>query len=94
MSDYLARVELFGAGPEDYESLHESMKSLGFNKTILYSDGKINALPSGTYVGTSGDAVGVIRDKIRRVADPLSTKEAAVFVCDFTNWASYLYPDT
>ncbi|BEK74077.1 MULTISPECIES: hypothetical protein [Enterobacter cloacae complex] len=91
MADYLARVELFGANSEHYETLHESMKGLGFDKTIVYSDGTVKNLPTGTYVGTLNNEVGVVRDNIRRVADPLSTKEAAVFVCDFVNWASFLY---
>lgn len=93
MADYLVRVELFDADGEDYEKLHEAMQSIGFRKTIQAPVSKVRKLPTGTYVGASTSEVSDIRDAVRRISDPLSSKSAAVFVCEFTNWASYLYSD-
>lgn len=94
MADYLVRVELFDADSDEYEKLYEGMKSLGFKKTIQANGSPLRMLPTGTYVGTSQSAVADVRDWIRKVADPLSSKAAAIFVCEFTNWASYLYTDS
>ena len=91
MTAYLVRVELFGAGPNDYESLHESMKSKGFTREVSYETGEIQKLPIGTYVGYSHlSAVGV-RDEVMAISSPFSTKTASIFVCDYNNWAAHLY---
>lgn len=94
MADYLVRVELFDADGDEYETLHENMKAIGFSKTIQAPGSETRKLPTGTYIGTKIEAVADVRDAIRRVADPLSSKAAAVFVCAFTDWASYLYTDS
>lgn len=93
MASYLARVELFGADADNYESLYEGMSALGFSKTITFPDGGVNNLPTGTYVGTFIDDVSVVRERIKVIANPLSNKPAAIFVCDYNNWAAYLYPN-
>ncbi|OTA16867.1 hypothetical protein Xvie_01546 [Xenorhabdus vietnamensis] len=91
MATYMVRVEIFGAGLREYELLHESMKLIDFNRNIRSSDGQIMALPTGTYVGTSLNTAAQIRDKVKRLADPLSSKAAAIFVCQYGEWAAYLY---
>lgn len=94
MADYIARVELFDADSDKYESLYEGMKAIGFVKTIQASGSQVRMLPTGTYAGVIQLKVADVRDLIKRVADPLSSKPAAIFVCNFTDWASYLYPDS
>lgn len=91
MADFLVRVELFDADSEQYDSLYEGMELLGFSKKMPASDGTQRNLPTGTYVGAKNSDAASVRDSVRRVADPLSSKAAAVFVCEFTGWASYLY---
>jgi len=91
MANYFARVELFGADSEKYEALHEKMKSIGFLRTVTYSDGTNQALPTGSYVGSKATEITQVRDQIRGVADPFSSRNAAVFVCQMDNWAAYLY---
>lgn len=94
MPDYLVRVELFDAESEEYEKLHEAMESIGFRKTIQAPGSVVRKLPTGTYVGSSPSEVADVRDAVRRVSDPLSSKSSAIFVCEFTSWASYLYTDS
>jgi len=91
MAEYFARVELFGADGEKYETLHEKMESIGFLRTVMYSDGKSQALPSGSYAGVKTSDLNQIREQISGVADPLSSKNASVFVCKLDGWAAYLY---
>ncbi|EKN4139364.1 endoribonuclease GhoS [Yersinia enterocolitica] len=94
MADYLVRVELFDANSEDYESLYDAMATLGFSKTIQSPGGVVRKLPTGTYVGVKATSVADVRDSVCKIANPLSSKAAAVFVCSFTDWASLLYADS
>ena len=50
MANYLARVELHKATSEDYETLHEAMRTRGFTRFIVSSTKKKYRLPTGTYV--------------------------------------------
>ncbi|MBP1035850.1 hypothetical protein J8631_09790 [Serratia fonticola] len=92
MADYAARVEIFNASADDYESLHEGMKAIGFSKEIIGDSGKISALPDGMYVGSRSENEYDVREMIKRIADPLSSKSAAIFVCSFVEWSGWLYP--
>ena len=49
MANYLARVELHLAGPEDYEKLHVSMLERGYVRKITGEDGVAYRFPTGTY---------------------------------------------
>lgn len=94
MSEYLVRVELFGATGEGYESLHEKMEALGMKRTIPFSDGKTYVMPIGTYFGSSSLSVVPLREKVCTVANALSPfKNAAVFACSVQpdQWSGFLY---
>ncbi|MBL3524159.1 type V toxin-antitoxin system endoribonuclease antitoxin GhoS [Serratia plymuthica] len=91
MADYVARVELFDADGENYETLHEKMKSLGFKREVTYSDGSVYNLPIGTYHGSSNSTSEALRDAIGNIGSPLSSKKPAVFVAKIDGWAAYLY---
>ncbi|AOM41419.1 type V toxin-antitoxin system endoribonuclease antitoxin GhoS [Xenorhabdus hominickii] len=92
MATYMVRVEIFGAGLREYDALHEAMKLIDFSRTVRYPNGEVMALPTGTYVGVSLNSAAQIREKVRKLADPLSSKTAAVFVCQYGEWAAHLYP--
>ncbi|CNI63406.1 type V toxin-antitoxin system endoribonuclease antitoxin GhoS [Yersinia pekkanenii] len=94
MADYVARVEIFDANAENYESLHEKMREIGFSKTIIGESGKVSALPDGTYVGSRSEGEYDVREMIKRIADPLSSRSAAIFVCSFDRWSGWLYSAT
>lgn len=94
MADYFVRVELFDADAEEYETLYNKMSALGFSKTMPPTGSNKKSLPTGCYVGTSANDTSTVRGRVSNAADPLSSKPAAVFVCEFSNWASFLYPDT
>ncbi|QZN94141.1 DUF2622 domain-containing protein [Symbiopectobacterium purcellii] len=94
MTDYAVRVELFDADSDKYEKLYEGMSKIGFRKTIQAVGGPVRMLPTGTYVGSSQSGIADVRVAVSRIADPISSKAAAVFVCELTNWASYLYTDS
>ncbi|HDY6675888.1 type V toxin-antitoxin system endoribonuclease antitoxin GhoS [Klebsiella pneumoniae] len=91
MADYVVRVEIFDASGEDYENLHEAMASYGFKKTIVGDSGKERQLPTGTYVGNKSEAAHEVRDKIKDISNPFSSKTPAIFVCRFDIWSAYLY---
>lgn len=91
MATYLARVELFGAGSREHNSLHELMGLIDFRRTITYANGEVMALPTGTYVGNSLNSASEIREKVRKLANPLSSKAVSVFVCQYSEWSAYLY---
>ncbi len=91
MAEYFARVEIFGAEAEQYETLHERMEAIGFLRTVMYSDGKLQQLPNGSYAGVKDEDIGSIREQISRLSDPLSSIRASVFVCEMKSWAAYLY---
>ncbi|MBS9422266.1 MULTISPECIES: type V toxin-antitoxin system endoribonuclease antitoxin GhoS [Photorhabdus] len=93
MANYLVRVEIYDADYSDYETLHKKMLAIGFYKYIKYSDGKSHDLPSGTYFGKSSLSPSQIRDKVKSVASPLSSKDPSLFVCKFqaSEWSSLLY---
>lgn len=94
MTQYLVRVELFGANANGYEDLHESMKALGLKRTVVFDDGKNYAMPIGTYFGDSGLGLEVLRERVRNASKPLSpTKDAAVFTCAIQpgQWSAFLY---
>jgi hypothetical protein len=94
MADYLVRVELFDASNADYERLHEKMKNIGFNRYVHFNDGTAHHLPTGSYIGDKSGPSESIRDSVSSLANPLSTKPAAVFVCKYSDWSAYLYPGT
>ncbi|AYA39959.1 type V toxin-antitoxin system endoribonuclease antitoxin GhoS [Xenorhabdus nematophila] len=91
MKNYLVRVEIFGASQKEYNYLNGSMKIIDFNNVIRYNNGEIMALPTGTYIGLSLNSANEIRDKVRQLATPLSSKAPAVFVCQYGEWSAFLY---
>ncbi|CDL82046.1 type V toxin-antitoxin system endoribonuclease antitoxin GhoS [Xenorhabdus szentirmaii] len=91
MFTYLVRVELFDAHPKDYNYLNESMSIIDFRKTVRYDNGQLMALPTGTYAGISSNSAAEIRDKVKRLASPLSSKPVSIFVCRYSDWAAFLY---
>lgn len=91
---YIARVEIFDAEPEDYDSLHESMRGIGFVRSIKYSDGISRKLPSGTYSSTgSFTSMSEALEKILKASKPLSSKGPAVIVFEVERWGASLYKD-
>ena len=94
MTQYLVRVELFGAEGRHYNDLHEAMLRLGLARYLKYPDGSARAMPTGTYIGDSALGAEALREKVCGVSNPLSPhKYAAVFACVIEphNWAAYLY---
>src|ERR1700724_1949302 len=69
MANYIARVELKVAVPEDYERLNLSMQRRGYARKITGEDGVIYQLPTGTYFVTDTSAV-------LEVAPPAAAKAA------------------
>ena len=57
MANYMARVELREAGPEDYERLQASMQQRGYLREMAGEDGAIYRLPAGTYFVTNTSAM-------------------------------------
>lgn len=93
MALYLVRVELAGADGDEYEQLHEKMKGLGLKKTVMFDDRENYKLPTGTYMGNSGDKAENFRAKVSALSDPLSLGNASVIVCEVEHWAAYLFKD-
>ncbi|MBD2812829.1 type V toxin-antitoxin system endoribonuclease antitoxin GhoS [Xenorhabdus sp. Vera] len=91
MFNYMVRVEIFGATLKEYSYLNESMGIIDFRNTIRYNTGELMALPTGSYVGLSSNSAAEIRDKVKKLASPLSSKPVSIFVCRYSDWAAFLY---
>jgi hypothetical protein len=88
MANYLARVELLLAGPEDYEQLHLNMQQRGYVRKITGDDGVVYRLPTGTYFvfGTSAALSVALNAAVDAAAE--TGKQSAVIVTDWqsTSW--------
>ena len=83
MANYLARVELELAGPEDYEGLHASMQQRGYVRQITGEDGAVYRLPAGTYFVTNTSAVLHVALSAAVEAAKETGKRSAVLVTDW-----------
>ncbi|WP_426577538.1 type V toxin-antitoxin system endoribonuclease antitoxin GhoS [Xenorhabdus stockiae] len=92
MANYLICVEIYGAGPREISALNESLKTINFSNKVVFSNGNVMALPAGTYVGYSLNTAAEIRDKVYKLASPLSARNPSIFVCQYNEWSAYLYP--
>lgn len=95
MPHYMVRVELFGAGADEYERLHANMDAIGIKREVVFTGGVRHQMPAGTYYGSNALDVTSVRDRVQRFANPLSPhKNAAIFVCEAkeNQWSAFLYP--
>ncbi|EMW7738443.1 hypothetical protein AAFQ48_004355 [Yersinia enterocolitica] len=93
MPRFFIRVELFRADGDEYEQLHEKMAAIGFDKTVKFDDGKIYKLPIGSYMGLSNSNANTIRVKVCDISNPLSLGDAAVIVCEVSDWSAFLFQE-
>ena len=87
MANYLARVELHLALPEDYERLHLSMQQRGYLRQITGEDGLIYQLPAGTYFVTGSSAMLHVALNAAVEAANETGKKSAVLVTDWRSVA-------
>jgi hypothetical protein len=91
MPNYTVRVELEGSPTrEEYADLHERMKKLGFQQTVMgVSEGKnvIVQLPTGLYYGTSEDQTNTVSSNVYKAATAVR-KVVGVFVAKTETWSS------
>jgi hypothetical protein len=89
MANYMARVELHQAGPDDYERLHGSMQQRGYVREMLGEDGAIYRLPTGTYFVTNTSAMLHVALNAAVDAAKETGMSAAVIVTDWSTarWA-------
>jgi hypothetical protein len=81
MAKYMVRVELYGAESDEYETLHERMKSLGLHKVIQGENNKVLQLPHGTYHGEFSISASDLCSKISVIASPLSKRKPSIIAC-------------
>lgn len=85
MANYLARVELQLASPEDYEKLHLSMQLRGYARKITGEDGVVYQLPTGTYFVTGTSAALSVALNAAVDAANETGKKSAVLVTDWNS---------
>jgi hypothetical protein len=85
MANYLARVELQLASPEDYEKLHSSMQLRGYARNITGEDGVVYQLPAGTYFVTGTSAALSVALNAAVDAANETGKKSAVLVTDWNS---------
>jgi hypothetical protein len=83
MANYLARVELHLAAPEDYERLHLGMEERGYVRQVTGEDGVIYQLPAGTYFVTGSSAMLHVALNAAVEAANETGKKSAVMVADW-----------
>jgi len=74
---YLARVTIHNGSYDEYETLHASMKALGFVRYIRGAKGSYYWLPDATYVGESANDGPTVREQISRAAAAAAPSKAA-----------------
>ncbi|MCS5969660.1 DUF2622 domain-containing protein [Klebsiella variicola subsp. variicola] len=91
MTQFIARVEMYGAISEDYENLHVRLQSVGYTRTITSDDGRRLKLPDATYFlnSSSIDQPETVATQVRQIAQLI--RNSAVFVCRFDSWYGYLH---
>lgn len=93
MARFFIRVELFRADGDEYDKLHEKMQAIGFSKTVKFDDGKTYKLPTGSYMGASNLNANSVRTKACEISNPLSLGDAAVIVCEVSDWSAFLFQE-
>lgn len=90
MTQFVARIEMYGASAEDYENLHERLSALGYSRTILADSGRRLKLPDATYYLNSNSITEpeTVAKQVRHVAQ--SIRNSTVFICRFDSWYGYL----
>jgi hypothetical protein len=83
MANYLARIELHLASPEDYEQLHLSMQQRGYVRKITGEDGVLYQLPTGTYFVSGTSAMLSVALNAAVDAANETGKKSAVVVTDW-----------
>ncbi|MGE2492675.1 hypothetical protein ACU6Q5_16760 [Enterobacter sp. CCM 8629] len=91
MTQFIARVEMYGANAEDYENLHERLQSVGYTRAIISGTGRRLKLPDATYYlnSSSINQPETVATQVRQIAQ--SIRNSAVFVCRFDSWYGYLH---
>jgi hypothetical protein len=87
MANYLARIELHLALPEDYERLDVSMHKRGYVRQVTGEDGVIYQLPLGTYFVTGSSAMLNVALSAAVSAANETGKKSAVMVTDWRSVA-------
>jgi len=90
MASFTIRVELQGSPTaKQYESLHQSMAVLGFQRSIagVRSGNAVTVnLPTGLYYGDSNQAALDVSQTVYNVASTIQPV-ASVFVAQTSTWA-------
>jgi hypothetical protein len=81
MASFMTRVELHGANPQDYETLHAAMEHEGFSRFIAGSDGRWYQLPTAEYNRIASVPRDQVLESAKRAA--ATTKKAhGIFVTE------------
>ena len=92
MANYFIRIEIYDAGIEQYEGLHESMQQLNMLKYVNGSSIlDARALPDGCYFGASALSTEDIRNTVVTISRVFSSKEPSVFVVQVSDCAASLH---
>jgi hypothetical protein len=81
MAKFTTRVELHGAGDDDYETLHTAMESRGFSRTIASADGTVYKLPTAEYSYNGESTVAEVREMAKAAAQTTG-KRFAILVSE------------
>ena len=83
MANYMARIELREAAPQDYERLDAAMRRRGYLRTMPGEDGASYQLPAGTYYVTESSAMLEVALRAAVDAAEEAGKQAGVMVTDW-----------
>lgn len=78
MSTYIVRVELHGASGSDYNELHDAMKSSGFSRNIVSSEGRAYQLPTAEYVANSPEEASKVCDIAYSIASRIRPNPSVI----------------
>lgn len=92
MSSFTVRIELHGASREDYERLHEKMRTGGFRTTIKGDNGVTYQMPPAEY-RLENSALSAVQVQQKASAIAGTVRPNAVFVTqgDICAWSGLEY---
>lgn len=86
MARFTTRVELHGARPEDYDTLHARMEAQGFTRTIATDQGVAYKLPTAEYNLEGNATTDQVLDKAKAAAGQVRSTFSILVTASIRTW--------
>lgn len=88
MANFIVRIELSDAAPDDYDILNLKMEQSGFSRKIYGDDGRSYALPTAEYMRSSRfQTTRAVRSQVTCIIRSIQKSNSAILVMKFSRSA-------